>query len=557
MYRVTAERNGRKMVREYEAGTRWAEIAAEFQPEFPHDILLVHDKTQNRLLELHKKLLRDTEAQFLTLSDTAGRMAYARSAVFILLKAIYNVLPREDLEKVTVEFTIGGNFYIVPKGNFELDEALLETISGQMRSYIAADIPIMKRNVSTADAIRHFAEYGMEDKAKLFRYRRVSRVNLYNLDGFEDYFYGAMCISTGYIKQFDLRLYAEGFMLMLPEQGEPEKIPAFQPSEKLFSVQNESFKWAERIGVENIADLNEAICRGGANDLILMQEAFFEKKIGEIAQHISKKGKQIVLLAGPSSSGKTSTAHRLRLQLQAYGVHPHIISADNYFKDFEDREIDENGQADFESIRAVDTALFNRDMLRLLAGEEVLLPRYNFLTGRREYQKTPLRLGADDVLIIEGIHCLNEAFSSELPKESKFKIYVSALTQLNIDEHNRIPTTDCRLLRRMVRDSRTRGYSAADTIARWPSVRAGEESNIFPYQNEADVIFNTAMIYELAVIKQYAEPLLFAIPQTAPEYLEAKRLLKFLDYVLSVSPEIIPKTSIVREFIGGSCLDVG
>ena len=557
MYQVTAQCGGRSVARTYEAGTQWAEIAEDFQQYYPLDILLVQDVEENRLLELHKRLTHDTKAVFLTLSDTAGRMTYARSAIFILLKSIYKVLPRERLERVTVEFTIGGNFYIVPKGSFTLDEALLEKIREKMHAYIAEDHPIVKHNVATADAVRQFAASGMEDKAKLFRYRRVSRVNLYRIGGFEDYFYGAMCKSTGYVKLFELCLYGNGFMLMLPTQKEPDRLPEFRPSEKLFSVQNESFRWAERIGVENIADLNEAICRGEANELILMQEAFFEKKIGEIAQHIAKTGKKIILLAGPSSSGKTSTAHRLALQLRACGIRPHPISADNYFKDFEDREFDENGQPDFESIRAVDTELFQQDMLALLSGREVLLPRYNFVTGKREYQKKTLQLGADDVLIIEGIHCLNEAFSDQLPKEAKYKIYVSALTQLNIDEHNRIPTTDCRLLRRMVRDNRTRGYGAAETIARWPSVRAGEESNIFPYQNEADVIFNTAMIYELAVIKQYAEPLLFSISREAPEYLEAKRLLKFLDYVLSVSPEIIPKTSIVREFIGGSCLDVG
>ena len=548
---------GEKISREYPAGTALSEIAAAFQPFLPAEILLVHDLTENRLLELHKKLETDMEAAFLTYWDQAGRMTYARSAIFILLKAIYHIVPRELLSRVTVEFTIGGNFYIVPKGKLQLDEALLDRIRSQMQAYIDADMPIVKHNIPTVEAVARFGAYGMEDKAKLFSYRRVSRVNIYNLDGFEDYFYGAMVRSTGYIRCFDLKRFEDGFMLMLPAQEEPLRIPEFDPPKKLFSVQNESFRWAERIGIENIADLNEAICRGEANDLILMQEAFFEKKIGEIAQRISQKDKKIILLAGPSSSGKTSTAHRLCLQLRAYGLRPHTISADNYFKDIETRDLDEYGNPDFESLNAVDTAAFNEDMLKLLSGASVVLPRYNFKTGKREYGTAETRLSEDDVLIVEGIHCLNEAFSERLPREAKFKIYVSALTQLNIDEHNRIPTTDCRLLRRMVRDSRTRGYDAASTIARWPSVRAGEEKNIFPYQNEADVTFNTAMIYELAVLKPYAEPLLFSISRDQKEYLEAKRLLKFLDYVLSVSPEIIPKTSIVREFIGGSCLDVG
>ncbi|MDO4266418.1 MAG: nucleoside kinase [Eubacteriales bacterium] len=569
MAKIIIEHNGRRTETETQQGSTWAELAETFAGNYKNDILLVHDKTHGRMIELHKKIGQDAEISFVTFQDNDGRMAYARSAILILLKAIYNVIPKEKLSRVTVEFTIGGNFYIVPKGDlcFEklgaderrmaLKEVLLPEIRAKMQEYIAADLPFMKYNLPTEEAVRKFAFHGMEDKAKLFSYRRVARVNVYNLGGFEDYFYGPMCMSTRYIKHFDLLPYQDGFMLMLPQKENPDAIAPFRPSEKLFSVQNESFRWAERIGIENIADLNEAICRGDANDLILMQEAFFEKKIGEIAQIISRQDKKIILIAGPSSSGKTSTAHRLSLQLRAYGMCPHTISADDYFKDISAREFDENGAPDFESIRAVDTEQFNEDMLKLLAGEAVVLPHYNFLNGKREYGRSATSLSKDDVLIVEGIHCLNEAFSEKLPRDAKYKIYVSALTQLNIDEHNRIPTTDGRLLRRMVRDSRTRGYSAAETISRWPSVRAGEEKNIFPYQDEADVIFNTAMIYELAVIKQYAEPLLFSIPREAPEYLEARRLLKFLDYVLSVSPEIIPKTSIVREFIGGSCLDVG
>ena len=289
----------------------------------------------------------------------------------------------------------------------------------------------------------------------------------------------------------------------------------------------------------------------------LMQEAYFEKKIGEVAQRISQKDRKLVLIAGPSSSGKTTTANRLAIQLRAYGLEPHIISVDNYFLGLEERPVDESGKPDFESISALDIELFNSDMLKLLNGESVELPTYNFVTGEREYKGNVIRLGEDDILIIEGIHCLNDRLTEKLPADSKYRIYISALTQLNIDEHNRIPTTDMRLLRRMIRDNRTRGYSAAQTISRWPDVRKGEEENIFPYQDRADVVINTAMIYELAVIKSYAEPLLFGIRQDAPEYIEAKRLLKFLDYVLPLSSETVPGTSIVREFIGGSLLDVG
>ena len=557
MARLELHINDRTEIRDYPEGTSWQQIAGDFREMAGQDILLVHDLKTNRIQELHKEITGDTEARLLTYRDAPGKAAYARTAAFILLRAIYHVVPREALQRVTVEFRVGDSFYVVPRGSVCVDQKLLLAVKREMESYIRGDLPIKKRNISTDEAVRRFASYGMEDKSKLFGFRRVSRVNIYAIGDFEDYFYGPMLESCAYIRTFDLVPFRKGFILWLPKADEPDRLPAFNAPGKLFSVQEESFRWAEKIGIENIADLNEAICRGEANNLILMQEAFFEKKIGEIAQRISKKDKKILLMAGPSSSGKTSTAHRLELQLRAYGLCPRIISADDYYKDVADRPLDREGKPDFESLLALDTEQFNEDMQKLLKGEAVRLPKYDFRTGRREYRDGETRLSEDDVLIVEGIHCLNEKFSEKLPKEAKYKIYVSALTQLNIDEHNRIPTADCRLIRRMVRDNRTRGYSAENTILRWDSVREGEEKNIFPFQEEADVIFNTAMIYELAVLKQYAEPLLFQIPRSSSAYPEARRLLKFLDYVLSLSPEIIPKTSILREFIGGSCLDVG
>ncbi len=568
----------RGTTKEFERGTSWHEIAMAFEKEAGGEILLVHDLTDNRLTELFKVCRTDKEVDFLTYEDESGRMTYGRTAIFMLLKAIYGCCEKDSLEKVTVCFAIGSSFYIVPKGDIEcgedgfISEKLVADIEQRMRELSEARLPIHKYSISVEKAIKRFKRHRMYDKSELFRYRRVSRVNVYELDGFEDYFYGAMCPDTSYVRDFRLEKYKEGLRLILPEVTEPGPALSSQgteplkqrlgfseqkPSDKLFRVQSESFKWAERIGIENIADLNSAICNGRAGDLILMQEAFFEKNIGEVAQRISKKDKKFLLVSGPSSSGKTTTANRLAIQLRAYGLDPHIISVDNYFLGIKDRPVDEEGKPDFESLSAVDTELFNSDMLRLLDGEEVELPRYNFFTGEREYKGDRFRLDEDDILIIEGIHCLNERFSEKLPKELKYKIYLSALTQLNIDEHNRIPTSDMRLLRRMIRDNRTRGYSAAQTISRWPDVRRGEEKNIFPYQNQADVMINTAMIYELAVIKSYAEPLLFGIPMDAPEYIEAKRLLKFLDYVLPLSSETVPGTSIVREFIGGSLLDVG
>ncbi|HIU77929.1 MAG TPA: nucleoside kinase [Candidatus Avilachnospira avicola] len=543
--------------REFERGTKWSEIARAFSEKDGKDVLLVHDLDENRLIELYKSCKSDKRVEFLTYEDPAGRMTYARSAIFMMLKAFYEVCGFENVERVSVKFTIGGNFYVVPTGSFELDPILLSKVSMKMHAYADAAMPIRKISISVDKAIRRFRKYRMYDKSELFRYRRVSRVNVYELEGFVDYFYGAMCPDTSYVKKFMLEPYKEGFMLILPSGKDPEKLSDFHPSEKLFRVQSESFGWAEKIGIDTIADLNRAICEGRANDLILMQEAYFEKSIGEIAQRISRKDKKFILLSGPSSAGKTTTANRIAIQLRAYGLNPHIISVDNYFKGIADRKLDEFGRPDFESLDAVDTEQFNSDMLRLLNGERVEIPSYNFITGEREYKGNFIELRDEDVLVIEGIHCLNEKFSEKLPSEYKYKVYISALTMLNIDEHNRIPTTDMRLLRRMVRDSRTRGYSAAQTINRWPDVRKGEEENIFPYQDQADVILNTSMIYELAVIKSFAEPLLFGISQDAPEYIEAKRLLKFLDYVLPLSPETVPGTSIVREFIGGSLLDVG
>lgn len=545
------------IMKEFERGVHWRDVAKSFADQYDQDILLVHDLDSNRLIELYKSCKADRNVEFLTYRDSSGRMTYARSAIFMMLKAFYEVLGHANVDKVSVEFTIGGNFYIVPKAKVELTPELLSRVEDKMMAYRDAGLPILKSSISVEKAIRRFRRHHMYDKSKLFQYRRVSRVNVYDLEGFEDYFYGAMLPDTSYVKLFELRLYKEGFMLILPDTKEPHRLSDFHPSDKLFKVQSEAFKWAELIGIENISDLNEAICRGEANSLILMQEALFEKKIGEVAQRISKKDKKFLLISGPSSSGKTTTANRLAIQLRAYGLVPKIISVDNYFKGIKDRPLDEDGKPDFESIRAVDTEQFNEDMLRLLKGERVELPRYNFFTGEREYNGDFIELCDEDIYIIEGIHCLNEKFSEKLPAELKYKIYISALTQLNIDEHNRIPTTDMRLLRRMVRDNRTRGYDAASTISRWPGVRRGEEENIFPYQDQADVIINTSMIYELAVIKSYAEPLLFSIPMDAPEYIEAKRLLKFLDYVLPLSSEIVPGTSIVREFIGGSLLDVG
>ena len=543
--------------KQYPIGTTYQDIAKEYQTQFENEILLVG--INGKLRELHKTVQFDCTLQFYTGKDQPGIQTYHRSAIFLMMKAFYDVAGSENIEKVTVDFSLGKGYYIQPHGTVELTEELLNKVLTRMREYVDQKIPIMKRSVNTDDAIELFHKHRMYDKERLFRYRRVSRVNLYSIGGFEDYFYGYMVQNTGYIKYFDIIPYDEGFMLMLPQKENPEEVPVFEAEkkQKLFTVLKESVKWGERLNVSHVGALNEGIAAGNINELILIQEALQEKKIAEIAARIgSDRSKKFVMIAGPSSSGKTTFSHRLSVQLKAQGMIPHPIAVDDYFVNRVNSPKNPDGSYNYEVLECLDIDQFNKDMTALLAGETVEMPRYQFKTGEREYRGDYLKLGNDDILVIEGIHCLNDKLSYSLPKESKFRVYVSALTQLNIDEHNRIPTTDCRLIRRMVRDARTRGASAQDTIRMWPTVREGEEAYIFPFQESADMMFNSATVYELSVLKQYAEPLLFGIPRESPEYMEAKRLLKFLDYFLGVNSEDIPRNSIVREFIGGSCFKV-
>lgn len=541
-------------IKTYSEDVTWQVVAEEYQKEYADEILLV--QVSGKLQELQEKI-REGEVQFITARQKPGISAYKRSATLLMLKAFYAVAGPENVEKVIVDFSIGKGFFVEARGNFTLNQELLEQVKAKMQEYVDQEIPILKRSISTDDAIERFHRHRMYDKERLFRYRRVSRVNVYSIDGFEDYFYGYMVPNTKYIRYFDLKLYEYGFVLMLPSMLAPTVLPQFAPLPKLFHTLADSSLWGQRLDLETVGALNDKIAEGDMSHLILIQEALQEKRIAEIAAQIAeRKTAKIVMIAGPSSSGKTTFSHRLSVQLEAIGLKPHPIAVDNYFVNRIDSPRDENGNYNYEILECLDVEQFNQDMQALLRGEQVELPYYNFKKGEREYKGDFLKLGKEDILVIEGIHCLNDRLSYSLPRESKFKIYISALTQLNIDEHNRIPTTDGRLLRRMIRDARTRGTSARDTIRMWPSVRKGEEENIFPYQEEADAMFNSALIYELAVLKQYVEPLLFGIPKNCPEYTEAKRLLKFLDYFIGVSSEDIPKNSILREFIGGSCLDV-
>ena len=542
-------------MRTYPEGTAFLEIAKEFQPQYEDDILLV--RVNGKLMELHKTLKKDSEVSFITFKDPVGKKTYERSAIFILMKAFYEIIPREKIKKVQIDFALGNGIYGELVGDVELDAELLQKVKAEMRSIVEQEIPIMKRNINTDDAVELFHNYGMLDKEQLFKFRRASRVNIYSIEKFEDYYYGYMVQNTGYVKYFDLIPYHKGFLLRLPRSRNPKEVVEEPFYEKLFHVLRDSYRWSDKLEVPNVAALNKLICDGKGPELIMMQEALQEKNIGNIAEMAAKDpDKRIVMIAGPSSSGKTTFSHRLATHFQALGYNPHPIAVDNYFRNREDYPKDEFGNVDMEALGCVDIETFNEHMNALLAGEKVEIPRFNFHTGKREYKGNYLQMGKKDVLIIEGIHCLNDELSYSLPKESKFKIYISALTQLNVDEHNRIPTTDGRLIRRMVRDARTRGTNAFETIQMWQSVRRGEDRNIFPYQESADVMFNSALVYELAVLKLYAEPLLFGIPRDTVEYDEAKRLLKFLDYFLGMDSEMIPKNSILREFIGGSCLKV-
>lgn len=539
----------------YPAGTPYYDIAREYQPGKVNDIVLVLE--DNRLRELGKTLTQDCTLTFLTTSDKEGFNAYRRSMTLLLLKALYHEGGHENIEKACIHYAVSSGYYCTVTGSLEVTEELLKKVKAYMLQLVERAVPIVKKSVNTDDAISLFRKYEMHDKEELFHYRRVSKVNIYDLDGFEDYFYGYMVPDTSYLRYFDLCLYDEGFVLQMPYMNSPREVPSFNPRSKIFNVQKESLKWGEMLDITTVSDLNQYIVHRDIRELILIQEALQEKKIGEMAAMIAAQpDKKIILIAGPSSSGKTTFSHRLSIQLSAHGLNPHPIPVDDYFIDRDKTPLDEHGKHDFECLEALDVELFNRDMKDLLEGRRVELPVYNFRTGKREYKGRYKKLGKDDILVIEGIHSLNDQMSHALPAESKFKIYISALTQLNIDEHNRIPTTDGRLLRRIVRDAMTRGTPAKGTIAMWSSVRRGEENYIFPHQENADIMFNSALVYELAALKIYAEPLLFGIGRDEPEYREAKRLLKFLDYFVGIPSESIPMNSILREFVGGSCFKV-
>lgn len=550
-YTVTI--NGESKV--YPAGTTFEEIAGEYQKDYPCQIALA--VRNGKIRELFKKIDKDCTVEFLTVADDTGHKTYNRTATLILMKAMNDVIGADKIEKIKMEFAIGNGYYCAKKGDFEITDEVVAKVKQKMQEYVDKDIRIIKKSMPLDEANELFRQQKMTDKVSLFRYRGSSTVNVYHLDGYYDYYYGYMLPSTGYVKYFDLQKYEDGLVLILPNKSKTTVLDVFRPLPKLFQSMEIASEWGAKLGVGTVSDLNDQIRMGGLNELVLVQEALQERRISEIASEIVRHGGiKFVMIAGPSSSGKTTFSHRLSVQLRTHGLMPHPIAADDYFVDREKTPRQPNGDYDFECLEAIDTQKFNEDMCALLAGDRVELPTFNFVTGKREYRGNFKQLGPDDILVIEGIHGLNDKMSYALPADSKYKIYISALTTLNIDEHNRIPTTDGRLLRRLVRDARTRGASGKRTIQMWPSVRRGETENIFPFQESADAMFNSALIYELAVLKPFAEPLLYSIEKGEPEYFEAVRLLKFLSYFLAVGTEELPKNSIVREFVGGSCFKV-
>ena len=550
-------------------------VADRFKDYYEDDIIL--GIVNGRLRELNKKIKSDCELSFVTTADRDGRRTYRRSVVLLLQRAIYDVYG--SMTQLHVMHSLGEGYYCQLEKAVECadsqqekhssdnqgsSENSVQSVTGHdidrivcsMYSFVEKDLPITKHSAKTQYAEQLFKENGQHDKERLLHYRRSSRVNLYELDGVVDYFYGFMAPSTGMLKYFDIVPYESGFVLLFPGANS-RSVEPLVTSNKLFHTLDDSREWSKMLGIGTIGSLNDAIAAGRGQEIMLLQEALMEQKIGNLAAQIaSDDKKKFVMIAGPSSSGKTSFANRLSIQLIAKGRKPHPLSLDDYYVDREFCPKNPDGSFDFECLESIDIKLFNEDMNRLLKGEAVDMPSFNFKTGKREYRGRKLTLGADDILVIEGIHGLNDRLSQLIPPEHKFKIYISALTQLNIDEHNPLSTTDERLIRRIVRDARTRGTNAMETIAMWPSVRKGERENIFPFQEQADVMFNSALVYELAVLKVYAEPLLFGIERDCPEYLEAKRLLKLLDYFLPMPADGIPNNSLLREFVGGSCFNV-
>ena len=539
----------------YAEGTPLSQIARDFQAQF--DSPIVAARIYNELHELGFIPTRGGKLRFIDLSYEDGVRIYSRSLSLVLLRAAAEVFPDS---RVRIEHSLSKGLYgeIHFPDHRPLTEKALRTIEKRMEQIIDADEPITKDTIPLNDALALFEKQGKPDKVRLLRFKKKPEVHIYHCGDYRDYLYGYMVPSTGSLKMFELRFYLPGFILRYPHFQDPSVLPRFREHRKLARIFYEFEKWGEILETSDVGSLNNQLAAGKGGDLIRIAEALHEKKIAQIADLITTDRERIrlILIAGPSSSGKTTFAQRLAVQLRVNGLKPISISIDDYFVDREHTPIGSNGLPDYECLEAIDLKLFNEHLTALIQGFGVQLPRYNFQKGLREPRPETTQISYDQPIIIEGIHGLNDGLTMGIPKDNKFKIYISALTQLNIDDHNRIPTTDNRVIRRIVRDNQFRGHDAIKTIGLWPMVRQGEEKYIFPYQEEADVMFNSALIYELAVLKRYAEPLLAKITPEFAEYSEAKRLLKFLDYFLPLDDCEVPLNSILREFIGSSCFHV-
>ena len=537
-----------KKVLKVNVGSTLSEVFSASELKMDHGPVCA--RVNNKVQGMHYRLYNDKDVEFLDMRSGSGSRTYTRTLFFICCKAINDLYGNVE---VRIDIPVSKGYYVHVNLGRDITADDVARIRCRMQEIIDADTPIRRRMVTAEEAIRLFSEKGDMSKVKLLKGQGKLYTVYYQIDDFIDYFYGALLTSTSEVYLFDLVAYSDGMLLRVPSREDPGQLCPMPRQQKMFDVFKEHHEWQNIIGLRTVGDLNDAVDKGFATDIINVNEALQEKKIARIADQIAARHDvKLVLLAGPSSSGKTTTCKRLSIQLLTCGLKPLQISLDDYFIDRDKTPLDANGEYDYESIHALNIALINEQFNALFKGEEIELPRYNFQAGKSEKSGKRLKLGPNDLVVVEGIHALNPELTAQIPEQQKFRVYVSALTTILLDEHNYIPTTDNRLLRRIIRDYKYRGVSAQESIHRWPSVRAGEERWIFPYQENADAMFNSAMLYELAVIKQQAEPLLEQVPENCEEYAEAHRLLKFLRYFHAISYRQLAPTSLLREFLGGS-----
>lgn len=527
------------------------ELAKKYEQEL--GFKPINCRMNNNTVGLTEKITKSCELFFVGLNEESGQRTYFRTLSFILSKAVREIIPTSRLR---VEHSLSNGYYCSIKNGHEVTDQELANITIRMDEIIAADLPFITRTASQEEAVKIFRDLGEEDKATLLETYNVPFITYQELDGYPDTYYGSLAPSTGYIHIYSIERYLDGFLVRVPSRTNPNELAPLSDQPKLREVLKDQKELIQMLETPYVGDLNKAITRGEINDIIMVSEAEQEKKISMIAQEIAQRyhedGVRIVLISGPSSSGKTTFTKRLYTQLRTCFIKPHSISLDDYFVNRDRTPRDENGEYDFESLYAVDLDAFNQDLQKLLRGESVELPTFDFKLGVRSYRNDAFTLCPGDLLLIEGIHALNPELIPTIPTNTTFKIYVSALTAIGLDAHNRIPTTDNRLLRRIVRDYRYRGKSAVETLSQWASVRRGEERWVFPYQENADKVFNSAMVYELAALRRFAEPLLMEVPANVPEYSEAQRLLRFLRMIHYIRIDKLPGTSLIREFLGGS-----